>query len=155
MPIHEDQILHSRQKSFSTSSVEPTSTNNFHPIFNQPANPIQVVRLSELVLNSPGPSTNHQQCLIKHESYLKQSQTTTTNKSSDKIVTSSSAINYKRPIESDVEENPVKKFEYDQEICSEEIDSLQNNHFVLAPTPAQLGRAPLQRRQNSGKLNQK
>lgn len=32
--------------------------------------------------------------------------------------------------------------------ASESYESLENKKFVLAPTPAQLGKAPLQRRQN-------
>lgn len=31
---------------------------------------------------------------------------------------------------------------------NESYESLENKKFILAPTPAQLGKAPLQRRQN-------
>lgn len=172
MPIHEDQLMHSRQKSFSTSSIEP-QTSNYQTVFKPTNKPVQVLRLSDLVIHSPGGphSNNHiqlqnqqqqqhqqaqKQLIMKQEPNLIQGQTFIPNvSSSEHVPTSASAINYKRPIDSDGEENAHKKFEHEDmeaESANEENDNTETNHFVLAPTPAQLGRAPLQRRQNSSKL---
>ena len=34
----------------------------------------------------------------------------------------------------------------------DDFDQVESKQFILAPTPAQLGKAPLQRRQNLGKI---
>lgn len=144
--------MQARQKSFSTSNIEPT-VSTYQTMF-KPAKPLQVVRLSDLVIHSPGPQNNtsvqQKQTMAKSDSNLQQMQVQNfmPTVSSEQI---QSAINYKRAIECETEENANNK-KFDQEDMDiEEGDSLQTSQFVLAPTPAQLGRAPLQRRQNSSK----
>uniref|UniRef100_A0A336K074 CSON007384 protein n=1 Tax=Culicoides sonorensis TaxID=179676 RepID=A0A336K074_CULSO len=150
VPI-EDTYFNARPKLFSTGNLQTRTDSS-----SIKGSSVQYVKVPNLVLSTQGlhtPSfnTNMLNVQVKQESPESPCSKLMQNKHSEEIL-QNAAENIEKPKNSfdNIQSNDkisekVKKQE------DEKPDS-EKKAFVLAPTPAQLGKAPLQRRQNIGNI---
>uniref|UniRef100_A0A336LJ35 CSON007384 protein n=1 Tax=Culicoides sonorensis TaxID=179676 RepID=A0A336LJ35_CULSO len=160
VPI-EDTYFNARPKLFSTGNLQTSDSLNSFTFKGTDSSSIkgssvQYVKVPNLVLSTQGlhtPSfnTNMLNVQVKQESPESPCSKLMQNKHSEEIL-QNAAENIEKPKNSfdNIQSNDkisekVKKQE------DEKPDS-EKKAFVLAPTPAQLGKAPLQRRQNIGNI---
>lgn len=164
LPIAEDPYFKSRPKVFSSANIQ--SDDSVATSFNFAAsgagtikvpNSVQYVKVPNLVMSTSGLPPSMLQPKMQNVN-VKQEPESPSHKSS---ITNIQNIQFDTGYPQDacnnlmtVETNEIDDQEKFNKLkkLEEESSDTENKAFILAPTPAQLGKAPLQRRQNIGKI---
>lgn len=120
---------------------------------------VQYVKVPNLVMSTSGLQPSMLQSKMQ-SIQVKQEPESPNNQQSIQIMQNTQLSDHPHPQDpsnnmlttENVEAEDQEKYDKIKKVEKESSDT-ENKAFVLAPTPAQLGKAPLQRRQNMGKNN--
>lgn len=152
LPISEDPLFNSRAKIFSSAKVqnEDTAVNfasNGTANMKVP-NSVQYLKVPNLVMSTSGLTpTLINPKLQKLDSPHQNSSTQNTKQISENVYPQASPVDVLTTKHNDSTDQVTNE---KTKMLEESMEDTENKTFILAPTPAQLGKAPLQRRQHMG-----
>lgn len=150
LPIHDDLVRQQRQKAFSTSSIEHASST--HSALAEISQPVRVMKLTDMNTHSPSLHLAKRNKLSEHDNLNTLYKSERNLENAVQYFSNTMAINSKRSFGVSLEEESLNEKDDQQESNPDSAcERFEQDCFILAPTPAQLGKAPLQRRQNQGK----
>lgn len=161
LPISEDPLFNSRAKIYSSAKVQnedtaPTAINfasNGAASMKVPTS-VQYLKVPNLVMSTSGltptminPKLQNVQVKQELDSPHQNSSTQNTKQISENLYPQASPVDVLTTKHNDSTDQVTNE---KTKMLEESMEDTENKTFILAPTPAQLGKAPLQRRQHMG-----